>query len=223
MYAFYNIISAAFCVIVVLSNLISAKMVILPYFSLSIPTGLIAYPLTFLLNNIVTEIFGPKKAKLMVYSAFGMSLLSFLMIEGALLLPTDQIEIQNAFTLVFGLNSLRIFSSLVAYITAQIADIHAYILIKKWTHSRFLWLRNNGSTCISQLIDTIVIDLVFFYWGLQMEMKEILPIMLFSYAYKTLFSLSCTPLFYFCVYFFQRKEKNTLLNFPPKILQAASN
>ena len=85
----YQVICASFCVIVVVSNILSAKMVALPFFALSIPAGLIAYPLTFLLSDLVTEIFGARRAKLMVYIALAMNLLIFGMIQVALLLPDN--------------------------------------------------------------------------------------------------------------------------------------
>lgn len=214
----YFTISVAFCVIVVLSNIISAKMFELPYIGLKIPVGLITYPLTFLLSDLVTEFFGPKKAKLMVYNALGINLLSFGIIEFALWLPTDKPEAQDAFQTVLGLGGLRIFSSLTAYIVAQLVDIQLYALIKKWTSSRFLWLRNNGSTCISQLIDTVTIDIIFLYWGLNMSFREVLPIMIFSYAYKASFSVLTTPLFYFCVFTIQKLWKKQS-NEPLKIIK----
>jgi queuosine precursor transporter len=206
-YNLYQIISAAFCSIVVLSNILSAKMICLPFFDFSIPAGLITYPLTFLLSDLVTESFGAKRAKLMVYIALGMSLLSFLLIQGVLLLPTKDSQAAAAFTLLLGASSLRIFSSLVAYISSQIVDIYMYALIKRKTNLKFLWLRSNGSTWISQLVDTIVIDILFLYWGLKMPIQEVLPIMLFSYVYKVFFSVACTPLFYLCVYFVRRKKQ----------------
>lgn len=182
-------------------------MVVLPYAGFSIPAGLITYPFTFLLSDLVTEFFGARKAKLMVYNALGMSLLSFGIIELAVWLPTDVSGSQNAFQLVLGLSGLRIFSSLTAYAIAQLADIQLYAMIKKWTGPRFLWLRNNGSTCISQMIDTVAIDIIFLYWGLNMEMQQVLPIMIFSYTYKALFSFSSTPLFYLCVFIIQKQWK----------------
>lgn len=205
----YHAMSAAFCVIMVLSNIISAKMVMLPYFDLSIPAGLLIYPLTFLLSNLATEFFGATKAKWMVYIALGMNLLSFGIIEFALLLPIDMRDSQDAFRAVLGLSGLRICSSLTAYAIAQIADIQLYALIKRWTGSRFLWLRNNGSTCVAQMIDTVVIDIIFLWWGLNMEIQHVLPIMIFSYAYKALFSVATTPLFCFCVFILRKQWKNT--------------
>lgn len=196
----YQMISASFCVIVVTSNILSAKMITLPFFALSIPAGLITYPLTFLLSDLVTEIFGAKRAKLMVYIALAMSLLSFGMIQIALLLPESGFDEQKAFQAVLGLSGLRIFSSLISYLTSQLVDIQLYAAIKKWTGPKFLWLRNNGSTCVSQIVDTVMIDLIFLWWGLGMTMTEVAPIMLFSYAYKAFSSVACTPIFYFLVF-----------------------
>ena len=205
----YHVLSATFCVIVVLSNIISAKMVVLPYIDFSIPAGLVTYPLTFFLSDLVTEFFGPKKAKFMVYVGLGMNLLSFGIIELALWLPIDKPVSQNTLREVLGLSGLRIFSSVVAYTIAQIVDIQLYTLIKKWTGTSFLWLRNNGSTCISQMIDTLTIDIIFLYWGLNMEIYQVLSIMIFSYAYKAIFSAATTPLLYFCVFFLQKQWKKT--------------
>ena len=158
-------------------------MVILPFLAISIPAGLVTYPLTFLLSDLVTEIYGAKMAKMMVYIALGMNLLSFGIIQLGILLPTAGIEEQKAFDGVLGLSGLRIFSSLISYLTSQLVDIKLYAAIKRWTGSKFLWLRNNASTCISQLVDTVMIDLIFLWWGLGMNMVEILPIMIFSYLY----------------------------------------
>lgn len=193
--------------IVVLSNILSAKMVSLPFFDFSIPAGLITYPLTFLLSDLVTEVFGPKRAKLMVYTALGMSCLSFLLIQGIQLLPTPDSIQQSAFEAILGTSSLRIFSSLIAYLASQIVDIYIYALIKRKTRLGFLWLRSNGSTWISQLVDTVVIDIIFLYWGLGMPMSAVGPIMLFSYAYKALFSVGCTPLFYLSVFLVRGRQR----------------
>lgn len=170
----YQVISAVFCVIAILSNIISAKMISIPFFhDYSIPAGLITYPITFLLANLVTEFYGKNFAKLMIYIALGMNLLSFGIIQLALILPAQSMTNQESFQAIMGLGGLRFFSSLTAYILAQIVDIKLYSLIKRMTGSRFLWLRNNLSTWTSQIIDTFVIDLIFLYWGLGMGFKQV--------------------------------------------------
>lgn len=203
----YQAICATFCVIVVISNIISAKMVKLPYVEFGVPAGLVTYPLTFLLSDLVTEIFGPRKAKQMVYTALFMNLLGFAIVQLALILPSTNQEDQNTFQLVLGLSGLRIFSSVTAYLIGQIVDIQLYALIKKWTDSRFLWLRNNGATCLSQIVDTIIVDVLFLYLGLGMSWKEVFPIMVASYIYKAFFSIASTPIFYMCVSLIRSNEK----------------
>jgi len=215
LHALYQTICASFCVIVVVSNILSAKIVTLPLFAFSIPAGLIVYPLTFLLTDLVTEIFGARRAKLMVYIALGMSLLSFGIMQIGLLFPAGTCEEQKAFQTVLGLSGLRIFSSLVSYITSQIVDIRLYAVIKQWTGPKFLWLRNNGSTFVSQIVDTVIIDLLFLWWGLKMPIAEVFSIMLFSYAYKVFFSMACTPLFYLSVFFIRGKGKSMKQLFQP--------
>jgi len=200
----YQIILSAFCVIVVISNIISAKLFTLPFFELCIPAGLITYPLSFLLSDLVTEIYGAQKAKIMVYTAFGMSFLSFAIIQLAILLPAFDPDNQYAFQKILGLNGISIFSSLTAYLISQIVDIKLYVFIRHLTSDRFLWLRNNGSTLASQIVDTAIVNIVYLYWGFGMEMKAIFPIMCFSYLYKAVFSISNTPLFYLSVFLAKR-------------------
>lgn len=193
----YQVICTCFCSIALLSNILSAKMVLLPLINLAIPAGLICYPLTFLLSDLVTEIFGAQRAKLMVYIALGVSLFSFCLIELALSLPSIRID---SFQATLELSGLRIFSSLTSYIASQIAGIRLYAAIKRRTGEKWLWLRNNGSMFASQIIDTVMIDLLFLWWGLGMTLTQVAPIMLFSYAYKAFFSAACTPLFYLLVF-----------------------
>ncbi len=156
----------------------------------------------------------------MVYLAFAMNLLSFGIIQIALMLPSPQAVDSIAFQAVMGLSGLRIFTSLIAYLAAQITDIQLYALIKKWTGPRFLWLRNNGSTFISQIVDTVLIDMLYLYWGLGMGMREVLPIMFVSFAYKAFFSVANTPLFYLSVFLAKIAFTNNQTNLTKENLYA---
>lgn len=196
----YLTIVLAFCILVVISNLISAKLVTIPFFNFILPAGLITYPITFIMSDFVTEIFGIKKAKLMIHLTLAMNLLAFAIIEIALLLPAVDERTGIAFQSILGLSGLRIFASIVGFICSQMIDVQMYALIKHWTGSKFLWLRNNGATCIAQFVDTVIIDMLYLYWGLQMNLSSVIPIMLLSYLYKMTFSVACTPLFYLSVY-----------------------
>lgn len=200
----YTTIVAAFSVILVIANVISAKMVLIPYLNLILPVGLIAYPLTFLLSDLVTEIFGQKLSKRMVFIALGMNLLSLGIIYVSLHLPGLNQDEDRVFAAIMGLSGLRIFASLTAYLISQVLDITLYAKIKSWTGTPLLWVRTNVSTCISQLVDTAVVDIIYLWWGLGMQMSEMMPIMLSSYAYKAVFSVLTTPIFYICVSFLNK-------------------
>ena len=121
---------ACFAVVVVVSNILSAKIVVIPLIDIAVPAGLIAYPFTFLVSDLVTEIFGPKRARYMIYLALTASLISFLMIGIALFLPSQQSIETQAFQLTLGLSGLRTFSSMLAFTVAHIVDIQLYALIK---------------------------------------------------------------------------------------------
>jgi uncharacterized integral membrane protein (TIGR00697 family) len=200
-------ISSIFGIVVVISNIISTKMIKLPLFQdFSIPAGLITYPLTFFISDLVTEVYGAKKAKEMVYLAFGMSVFAYLIIKIALILPSPTLENQTHFEEILGLNGMILMASLTAYIFSQMIDIQIYSLIKKWTGQNYLWIRTNGSTLIAQLVDTMIVNLIYLKGGAGMDMAQILPIMAFSYAYKCSFSIAFTPLFYFLIFLFKNKN-----------------
>ena len=193
----YFIVGAMFSTIVVLSNILSAKFVCLCMFNHPLPAGLLIYPFSFVLTNLITEIYGKQKARLMTYTALGMSLLSFCFIKYVLWMPS--FGEQKAFETVLGLSGLRIFSSMTSYVISQLVDIQIYSLIKQWTGLKWVWMRNNGSMLVSQLVDTLLIDIIFLWWGLGMVFSEIYPIMIFSYFYKMAFSLGGTPVLYLAI------------------------
>lgn len=202
----YQIIHTSFCVIVVLSNLLCAKFFTLPFFAgVSLPAGLITYPLTFLLSDLVTEVYGARKARLMVYSALGTSLLSCCIIQCAIYLPTEDLSQQLFFESIFGVNGLVVCASLMALTVAQLLDIYFFSLIKKWTGERWLFMRNNGSTLLAQIVDTLIVNVIYLYWGLSMEGSAVLNVIFYSYLYKVFFSLTNIPLFYGAVSLFKPK------------------
>ncbi len=201
----YHILSTAFCVIAIVSNIISSKLVPVPFcHDFNVGAGLITYPLTFLISDLVTEIYGAQKARSMVYLAFATSLLSFLIIQATLLLPTANAEGNRPFQIVLGLNGVILFASLLAHIVSQTLDIQLYTWIKQRTGQRLLWLRNNGSTLVAQLADTFIVNTLFFYWGMNMPWAQVVSIMIFSYLYKSSFNFITTPLFYLGVFLMKK-------------------
>lgn len=209
MFFSYSFLTAAFSVIVVISNVVSAKLFFFPLIdNFAIPAGLITYPLTFLLSDLMTELYGQSQAKKMIYTALTLSILGFAIIEMALLLPAAPSEAQEIFEAVLGLNGWIVLASLVAFLIAQSLDVYLYAAIKKWTGERFLWIRNNGSTLASQVVDTVTVNWIYLFFGLGMGHEAIAQIALFSYFYKALLSIALTPLFYLLVALGRRQSKS---------------
>lgn len=200
----YPQLSAAFCTLVVLSNLLSAKMVSL--FGLSLPAGIFTYPLTLLLSNGVNELYGAKLARQMVYTGLGMVVLSLGVIELGLWLPSTEAA---AFKEVFSLSRLRIGASLAAFLTSQLAEVALYARLKRWQGCP-LWLRSSGAVGLAQLVDTLFLDLIFLCWGMGWALQELLPVILFSYSYKALSAIAFTPLLYLLLRLDPRKREGNL-------------
>ena len=136
--------------------------------------GLFIYPLTFLLTDYASEVYGKRASTHLVWIGFFASLIP------SLLLSTLQICI----------------GSLLAYIVAQFHDIWAFHWWKRRTGGKHLWLRNNASTMTSQLIDTVIFTTVAFYGVL--DSKTIFTIMFSEYPLKVLYATMDTgPLYLF--------------------------
>lgn len=197
MNSLYLSLSSLFTLLVVLANLLSVKMVVLPFFSdYTIPFGVFLYPLTFLISDFITEIYGEKAARKIVYLSLMMNGVAICLIQLAIWTPSNN---DNAFSSIFGLSNLRILTSLTSYLIALLIDIKLYAWIKAKTNGNSLWLRANGSTLFSQMIDTVLVDLIFLFAILGMELSTTFVIIAFSFAYKAIISLLLTPVYYLAV------------------------
>ena len=111
---------------------------------------------------------------------------------------------QLAYESVFSLPGILIFGSMTAYLIAQLVDVRLFHLFKRRTEGRHLWLRNNGSTMVSQLIDTIIVNSIFLGYGLGLDWTVIGKIIFASYLFKILFAAIDTPFVYLGVALLRR-------------------
>ena len=224
----YPILMSIFVVMLVLTNIIGTKIFtlfesVLPNglfgSPIALTAGIITYPITFLVTDVTSEIYGKKKASLLVLCGFFCSLLALIIITIVLKLPASNIwlsgspyndikDIELAFSTVFTLPGVLIFASMTAYLTAQLIDIRIFHFIKKLTNSKYLWLRNNLSTMFSQLIDTIIVNSIFLGYGMGLEVQIIIQIIIANYIVKLCFAAIDTPLVYIFVNFIKKYNDN---------------
>ena len=224
----YGFYLTLFVTMIVLTNIIGVKLFEVfsnpstsSFFSepVTLTTGIITYPLTFLITDIVCEVFGQKKANQMVIYGFVASILSLIFIKIAVILPGSNVwvngslgyeninEMQRAYESVFTLPGFLISASMLAYLVAQLIDVKIFHFIKKVTSEKKLWLRNNLSTMFSQLIDTIIVNSIFLYFGLSLSWEIIINIIIASYIVKVFIAAIDTPLVYAGVHFTRKIMK----------------
>ena len=196
----FLILSGFFLASLVLANAMVFKFVDvrLPLVGLAtISAGVLPYPITFLCTDLISELYGKKRANAIVMVGFLVSIYMLGLLQLGKALPVSHLQdesIQTHYVAVFGQSTRAIFASMVAYLIAQLLDVRLYHFWRRLTNGRYLWLRNNASTMLSQLVDTTAVVIILFYgvW----DWPEIGSVIAASYAYKLLVAAADTPLMY---------------------------
>ena len=204
----YAGLMGVFVTFVVLTNTVGVKLFTLG--SLVLPVSVVWFPLTFLITDITSEVFGRKRASSMVVMGFAMSVVLLLFILIGISLPASEVyALDDAYKQVFSPTWRLLFASMTAYLLAQLADVHLFHFVKRLTKGRHLWLRNNVSTMISQLIDTATVNLIFL-WGndavFSGDLDDILSIIGSVYLFKLLIAAADTPFCYAGVWLIKRYQ-----------------
>ncbi len=196
----YVSLAALFCVVVVLANIIAAKLISSPFSEpLPLPAGLLIYPFTFFISNLVTELFDATKARFMVWLSFAVSIVGYLITLMTLSLPAYNSTMQHAFEHIFSLNGIMLFSSLTGFIVSQMVDVKIYEAMKRWTGENKLWLRIISSSVIAQFVDAVIVCFGQLYIGLNLELALVIKLILISYLFKGSVCILITPIFYAAV------------------------
>jgi hypothetical protein len=228
----YLLLASAFSVLLVLTNVVGTKLFTAPLYDaastllfflpkdnngFALTTGILTYPLTFLITDLVSEVYGKKRADFMVLIGFLMSLLMLAVTQASMWVPAHPYwvppgdaafyptlgEYQKAFESVFSLNGVLLIGSMLAYAAAQFTDNWLFHFWKRLTRGRHLWLRNNGSTIVSQLVDTAIVNSILFYLGFGWDFWQGVQVMLVIYCYKVVIALLDTPFIYLGVWLFR--------------------
>jgi len=176
----------------------------IPLFELSV--GILPYPITFLITDLISEIFGQKKANQVVVAGIFASFFSI----GILLLADFVPAIQSSpidnetFSQVFSLSPLAVLASMIAYLFAQFIDIKLYHYWKKVTQGKHLWLRNNFSTFASQFLDTFTVILLLCLFGV-LPWDLFLGLVVSGFIFKVLVAAIDTPFLYLSVYLIRKR------------------
>ncbi|WBL25141.1 queuosine precursor transporter [Zunongwangia sp. HGR-M22] len=210
-YRFYLILASLFIASLVVSNLIFQKFFSWDFFGIykfEISVGILPYPVTFLITDIISEVYGKKKANQVVTAGIFASLFSLLIIYTANAVPaTDWSPIGDAlFTKVFGATAIAVIASMLAYLFAQYIDIQLFHFWKKLTKGKHLWLRNNFSTFLSQFVDTASVLILLCSFN-KIEWDKFGVLLLSGFLFKVIVAICDTPFLYLAVYGIRKRFK----------------
>jgi queuosine precursor transporter len=195
---------AIFMTCLVVGDLIGGKVTSIWLFGREWPfsAGQLAFPVTFILTDILNEFYGRKVARRVTLLAFFMVGITLSIVATAGQLPWAGMTqdptwtgvTPDVFDIVFTQAMWIQISSMFAFLIGNMIDIAVFFLLKRLTGNRMLWLRATGSTAISQLIDTVVINAM--VWGPKVTPEQFVSFVIGSYAVKLTFAVLATPTIY---------------------------
>ncbi|MEC7798499.1 MAG: queuosine precursor transporter [Candidatus Neomarinimicrobiota bacterium] len=207
--------SGIFLTSLVLANIIGTTKFVY-VFGLTVPAGVLAYPFTFLATDLICELYGKKRAQSLVWVGFTMNFFMLgLMMLGHYLKDASGISgatstFENVYEFMIG----NVIASMIAYLIAQSVDVRLFHFWKSLTKGKHLWLRNNLSTVVSQLVDTTAIMTVLYYannlGSTIQSISDLVGLIFASYIFKVLVALFDTPLFYLGVWALKDKVSTEL-------------
>lgn len=215
----YVVLLSLFISILLLTNVITSKYIQLGPFTFT--AGSWTYPFTFLLIDLITEVYGKRRAKLAIWLGLLSSILMTGIIYAANSVPTyaHSLVSQRSFEVVFGFTPGIVIGSMAAYLVGQQIDVYIFDWLRRFTSGKYLWLRNNIATLIGQLFDTAIFAAIAWVFYPMVDTQQVIEPITWEtwhqitrneYMLKVVFTFINMPLVYVGVYWVKRYIKEPL-------------
>jgi uncharacterized integral membrane protein (TIGR00697 family) len=228
-YRYFDLVMAAFVTVLLISNVASNKFVSVGPFTYD--AGTILFPLSYIFGDILTEVYGYKRSRRVIWTGFAASALMALVFWVVTLLPipTDQgpLPQSEAFNIALNSTPFIVLGSLVAFFAGEFTNSYVLARLKVATRGRWLWSRTIGSTLVGQVVDTLIFLTIAFaiggvILGSPMDGSLFWSIVISNYIFKVGVEVLFTPITYAIVGFLKRAEHedyyDTHTNFNPFLL-----
>ncbi len=200
---YFVIIACLFVSSLLLSNIIAGKLITIT--GVVLPGAVILFPLAYIIGDVLTEVYGFRKARLVIWTGFVCNLLMVGVFYLVLAIPSPGFFAGgDAFALVLGMAPRIVMASLLAYVAGEFCNAIILSKLKMFTEGRFLWLRTIGSTLVGEGLDTAIF-ITLSFWG-TLPTAVLLQMMFFQYLFKVTYEIVATPLTYAVVGWLKRKE-----------------
>ncbi len=197
-------ISSIFISSLIVSNIIAVK--IIDIFGLILPAAVIVFPVTYIFGDILTEVYGYRKARFVIWLGFFSNLIVVLFIKLAEVLPSASFwGKEKAYSAILGYTPRLLIASFLAYLAGELLNSFVLSKMKILTRGKYLWTRTIGSTVVGQLADSGIFITIAFAgtvpWLVLIRMVVV------QWLFKVLYETLATPLTYMVVIILKRKEK----------------
>ncbi len=201
---FYNLISALFVTCLIISNIIAVK--IGAFGSYFLPVAVILFPLTYIIGDVLTEVYGFAAARKAIWTGFFCNLLAVMAIWISIKIPAAPFfQNQTAFEQILGFTPRLLVASFIAYLIGQFANSMVLAKMKVKTQGKHLWMRTIGSTIVGEGLDSVIF-ITLAFWGV-MPGSVVGTLIVTQWIFKVLFETVLTPVTYVVVSYLKKAEK----------------
>lgn len=200
----FVVVVALFVTCLITANIVIAKQIIV--LGIVLPAAIIIFPLSYVIGDILTEVYGYQQARRVIWLGFACNLVAVVAIWIGGLLPSAPVfEAQLAYDRILGSTPRFLLASFLAYVAGEFSNAYVLAKMKVKTKGRWLWSRTIGSTIVGQGIDTVIVLMIGFIGVLPLS---VLGIMILSHwMVKTAYEILATPLTYLVVGYLKQKEE----------------
>ena len=210
-YKYYDLLMAAFVAVILCSNLIGVHKVSyvnLPFYGEYIyGAGVLFFPISYLFGDILTEVYGYKRSRKVIWAGFGALIFASLMSFAVTSLPSPgsvPAEQQSAVNLIFGQTPRIVAASLIAFWAGEFINSFVLAKLKLLTAGRLLWTRTIGSTIFGEVVDSAIFYPLAFFGTWSNE--QLISVMIGNYFIKVMWEVLATPFTYIIVNWLKKAE-----------------
>jgi hypothetical protein len=203
-YRYFHIVSMLFVASLLVGNTVAAK--IITFLGFSIPAGILCFPIAYIVNDVLTEVYGYRKAKSVIWWGFiCLAFMTLVYYLSTIITPAPFWKDQLAYEKIFSIVPRIALGSLIAFLVGSFLNSIVLSKMKILTNGKYLWTRTIGSTIIGEGADSIIFNLVAFA-GI-FGVRDLVVIMVSGFLLKTLYETIATPLTYLVVGYLKKAEQ----------------
>ncbi len=199
----FVIVVAVFVTCLITANITAVKLVSI--FGLILPAGVIIFPISYIVGDVLTEVYGFHRARRVIWLGFFCNVIAVLAIWLGGIMPAAPFwDAQDAYNTILGYTPRLLIASFLAYLIGEFANSIVLAKMKVATNGRWLWSRTIGSTLVGQGLDSLVFVLVAFFGNI--PLAGLIAAIIAQWLFKSLYEAAATPLTYLVVNALKRRE-----------------